>query len=73
MQETQSTLKTTIAFVGRLKNVLRVNGVFDNLDMSYIKGEMSEAEYVNQVKAQNECNGLGELFRAMFQDVPTNE
>lgn len=80
LQETQVTLKTTIAFVGRLKNVLKVNRVFDDLDMSYIKGEISEAEYVNQIKAQNAlvksqnaCSELGDLFMAMFGDVSTKE
>lgn len=67
--DTQEALLKLAETVYRAKAVLHVHDVIDDLDSSYIKGELSDDEYKEKYKEQN---SLSNLLNQMFM-FPTNE
>ena len=53
--------------------VLRIHGVVDDLEYSYIKGELSDGEYKEKYKEQNSLNNLlNQLFMFPTDDKEKN-
>ena len=68
---TQQALITLGDMVNRTRALLKAKGVIDDLDISYIKGELSADEYKKKYKEQNSLNNL---FNQMFMStLPTND
>ena len=68
---TQQALITLGDMVNRTRALLKAKGVIDDLDISYIKGELSADEYKKKYKEQNSLNNL---FNQMFMSsYPTND
>lgn len=44
--------------------------VIDDLDISYIKGELTEEEYIKKYKEQN---SLSNAFMSLFSSIPTTD
>lgn len=71
LAETQKALLTLAGMVGRTRAVLRkVHNVIDDLDISYIKGELTEEEYIKKYKEQN---SLSNVFMSLFNSIPTTD
>lgn len=69
LAETQKALLTLAGMVGRTRAVLRkVHNVIDDLDILYIKGELTEEEYIKKYKEQN---SLSNAFMSLFGSIPT--
>lgn len=66
---TQQALITLGDMVNKTRALLKAKGVIDDLDISYIKGELSVEEYKEKYKEQNNLNNL---LNQMFM-FPTNE
>lgn len=70
LAETQKALLTLAGMVGRTRAVLRkIHNVIDDLDISYIKGELTEEEYIKKYKEQN---SLANAFNMLF-NMPTTD
>ena len=68
---TQQALMTLGDMVNKTRALLKAKGVIDDLDISYIKGELSAEEYKEKYREQNSLNNL---FNQMFMSVyPTND
>lgn len=69
LAETQEVILTLTGMLGRTWSVLRKfpNGI-DDLDISYIKGELTEEEYIKKYKEQN---SLSNAFMSLFGSIPT--
>ena len=68
---TQQALITLADMVNKTRALLKAKGVIDDLDISYIKGELSAEEYKEKYHEQNSLNNL---FNQMFMSVyPTND
>ena len=71
LAETQKALLTLAGMVGRTRAVLRkIHNVIDDLDISYIKGELTEEEYIKKYKEQN---SLSNVFMSLFNSIPTTD
>lgn len=71
LAETQKALLTLAGMVGRTRAVLRkIHNVIDDLDISYIKGELTEEEYIKKYKEQN---SLSNAFMSLFNSIPTTD
>ena len=64
LKETQEAIKWFSDTTARLVDVLIVKGNIDNLDKSYMRGDLSREEYIQKYKEQN---SLDNLFNLMFQ------
>ena len=68
---TQREILKFVDTVYRTISILKAKGVLDDLDISYIKGELSADEYKKKYKEQNSLNNL---FNQMFMStLPTND
>lgn len=68
---TQQALITLGDMVNKTRAILKAKGIIDDLDISFIKGELSADEYKKKYKEQNSLNNL---FNQMFMfTLPTND
>ena len=70
LAETQEALLTLGELVGKLRAVLKVHGAIDDLDISYIKGEITDEEYVTKYKEQY---SLTNAFLSVLGTIPTTD
>lgn len=70
LAETQEALLTLGELLGKLRAILEFHGAIDDLDISYIKGELTEEEYIKKYKEQN---SLSNAFMSLFNSIPTTD
>lgn len=58
LEDTQKAMLTLAEAVYRTKAVLQIHSIIDDLDSSYIKGELSDDEYKERYKEQNSLTNL---------------
>ncbi len=69
LAETQKVILELTGMVARTWVVLRkVPNVIDDLDISYIKGELTEEEYIKKYKEQNTSSNA---FMSLFSSIQT--
>lgn len=71
LKDTQEAVLKLAEALYRTRAILLIHGVIDDLDNSYIKGELSDAEYKEKYKEQN---SLDNLLSQMFNiAIPNKE
>jgi hypothetical protein len=61
--KTQNKLIEVTTMVVHLLSILKTHHVIDDLDISYIQGKLTDEEYVQEYKKQND---LGNMFASFF-------